>query len=129
MAVFLPAVRALAAVPTVVVAELAVVVPANRADLAGDGRLFNRAVIAVAAVIVSSAVGFSGRCRGRSGSNNFRVLINHSVNRELVGIEIQLVISGVIRCIQNIYDSPNPTLFDNQLQVKSITTVGAISHQ
>ena len=44
-AVFLPAVRALAAVPTVVVAELAVVVPANWADLAGDGRLFNRAVI------------------------------------------------------------------------------------
>ena len=65
LSVFLPAVCAFAAMPTIVVAQFAVIVSANRANLAGNRRLFNRAItivgIAIIVVVNIGAVGLSSR--------------------------------------------------------------------
>lgn len=56
---------AFAAMPTIVVAQFAVIVSANRANLAGNRRLFNRAItivgIAIIVVVNIGAVGLSSR--------------------------------------------------------------------
>ena len=93
--VFLPAVCAFTAMPTIVVTQFAVIISANRADFTGNRRSSGGSIAAVAGV---AAAGCSGQRR-----SHFAVLINHRIDRELVRVEIQLVVSGVIACVQNIY--------------------------